>query len=954
MMKPIRGGLLLAALVTTCLTSPVSARIHAPVAAAAATSQGVAGIDIPHEEFTLPNGLRVIVQTDHTVPVVAVNIWYHVGSRNEDPGRTGFAHLFEHLMFQGSENHRDEYFRPFEQVGVTDRNGTTSFDRTNYYQTVPTPALDMALWMESDRMGHFLGAVTQEMLDEQRGVVHNEKKQRDGQPYGLVMDELLSGIFQAPHPYSHMPIGSSADLDAANLEDVQAWFKSWYGPNNAVLVLVGDVTLADAKKKAKRYFGHIAPSASVPKDVPDTPRLTESTRAIFPDRVPHVAIYRAWPAPHSEADDAAALQVLGSILGGGGSSRLRDRLIQRERVSTAVSAGYSGLEIAGVFSVTARVNDGVEAARVEALLDEEVRRMIAEGPTQAELDRVRFAIRAALVKGLPKVSMRAEILNQCATLNGRADCWREGIERLMALTPDRVRQAAKRWLDAPSHTVEVQKSEVAAGSLPEPAAPDIVRAPAVVPPPDPKFRAVGKGIDRSRGVPQVTEFPELELPPFQYATLSNGIDVTVVERSDAPLLTLAITLPGGVLADRRDGGKPLRASLTGSMLSRGAGNYDALEFAARAEEIGAQVGGSVSNDFTSFTMQGVKEKLGESLDLLNDLMFRPQFDATEIERTKEQAAASLASARSQPAGAVRRIVPHLLYGPDHLSGELVTEEVINAVTREDMVAFHKDRMRADGAQIVVVGDTTMAEIMPILEARFGSWKKSGAVEPAQNVEAALPAKPRVFLIDQPGAPQSMVAVAQLIPGQENDAATDAIDMATGVLGGGFVSRLNMNLREDKSWSYGAGASSGGGKDQRAWSASAMVQADRTADSMREIRDEIARFVSRETPATKAEIDRQKATLYALPGGLASNDMVAMVLLNARSSGWPDDYIEQYAARVRAMTPEQVTDAFARTIRPDALTWVVMGPLDQIEEQVRALDLGTVTVIDSEGKIVKGR
>ena len=372
-----RPRAVLAIAVSTLLAGGIVAAPRPAVAQRAAST-----VEIPYEEFTLPNGLRVIVHTDRKAPIVAVNLWYHVGSKNEVRGRSGFAHLFEHLMFNGSENHPGEFFDPFELVGATDQNGTTNQDRTNYFQNVPTTALDMALWMESDRMGHLLGAIDQKTLDEQRGVVQNEKRQGENQPYGRrIFARIFEALYPETHPYHWQTIGSMADLNAATLDDVKTWFRSWYGPNNAVLVLAGDIDAATARVMVTRYFGDIPASATLADMATNIPRREKDTREVIPDRVPQVRIYRVWPVAEYGSRESSLLQLLSHTLGGSASSRLDARLVHRDRLADTVSAFQWASEISGTFFITADVKKDVDPAKVEAIIDEELQRLLREGPT---------------------------------------------------------------------------------------------------------------------------------------------------------------------------------------------------------------------------------------------------------------------------------------------------------------------------------------------------------------------------------------------------------------------------------------------------------------------------------------------------------------------------------------------------------------------------------------------
>ncbi len=360
-------------------------------------------IEIPFEKFVLPNGLTLIVHEDHKAPIVGVNVWYHVGSKNEKPGRTGFAHLFEHLMFNGTEHWPGEFFEPLEEVGATGMNGTTNADRTNYFENVPTNALDLALWLESDRMGHMQGAITKEKLDEQRGVVQNEKRQGENQPYGRTWTLLTENTYPAGHPYSWSTIGSMEDLDAAELDDVKEWFKTYYGAANAVLSIAGDVDAQEVKKRVEHYFGDIPSGPPVDKQEVWVAKMTGTHRQQMQDRVPQARIYRAWNVPQWGTREAALLDLVADILGGGKTSRLYKRLVYQDQIATDASSYLYARELSGQFQVITTAHPSKTLGEVERALAEEVEKFIQEGPTQSELDLARTQTFAGFVRGLERV-----------------------------------------------------------------------------------------------------------------------------------------------------------------------------------------------------------------------------------------------------------------------------------------------------------------------------------------------------------------------------------------------------------------------------------------------------------------------------------------------------------------------------------------------------------------------
>ena len=946
------SGLLRHGTLTVALAIAMGGAGLLPAPAHARTAPAAAAVDIAYEQFTLPNGLKVVVHTDRKAPIVAVNVWYHVGSKDEPTGRTGFAHLFEHLMFNGSENHRGEYFDPFEMVGATDMNGTTNTDRTNYFQNVPTTALDTALWMESDRMGHLLGAIDQATLDEQRGVVQNEKRQGENQPYGQVWTKLNQSLYPVGHPYHHSVIGSMADLDAASLEDVKNWFRAWYGPNNAVLVLAGDIDVATAKAKVARYFGDIPAGPDMAQPAVDVAQRPATTREVMQDRVPQPRIYRAWNVAPTGTVEADQLGVLAQVLGGSSTSRLAKRLVHADKLVDNVSAGLSESQLGSNFLVFATVKEGVDPKRVEAIIDEELKRLLAEGPDAAELAQAKTVVRASFIRGVERIGGfggKADALASCAIYTGDPGCFRESLATVAAVTPATLQALGSKWLGVGDHTLVVVPGERTA--LAEEAA--VQPAPLTMPAVDARYSVQPSRVDRGTGVPLPSDFPELKFPELQRATLKNGTQVILAERHDIPVVQFALMFEGGFKVD--PAAKLGTSSFAMGMLDEGAGEYDALAFAARAEALGANLGGSASLDGASASLSALKENLDPSLALFTQMLRQPRFDQAEIDRVRASWIAGIKQEKARPNSAALRVLPPLLYGEGHpyampLSGS-GTEGSIAALTRADLVGYHQAWVRPEGATMVVVGDTTLKDIVPLLNRHLGDWKGIGApTAPTPVPEVALPKAPRVFLIDQPGAVQANIYVGELVPSTKSADATE-FGFADTVLGGQFSSRLNMNLREDKHWAYGSYSFASNAIGQRPWLAYAPVQIDKTAESVAELKREITDYVSGKTPPTANEVSKVKANeIRSLPGAYETGSAVMGTITGIVRYDRPDDYVFQRKAEIDALTPAVVAKA-AATIDPAALTWVVVGDLAQIEAPVRALNLGPVQVLDEDGKPV---
>jgi len=950
------------------MSAPSRPRLAALALALAATFGGVAAftpvaalaapkatVDIPFEEFTLPNGLRVVVHTDRKAPIVAVNLWYHVGSKDEPAGRTGFAHLFEHLMFNGSENHRGEYFAPFELVGATDMNGTTNSDRTNYFQNVPTTALDMALWMESDRMGHLVGAIDQKTLDEQRGVVQNEKREGENQPYGQVWDALGKALYPRTHPYHHSTIGSMADLDAASLDDVKGWFRTWYGPNNAVLVLAGDIDVATAKEKVSRYFGDIPASPTMAQPQVDVAPLATSTRSTMTDKVPQARVHRVWNVAQAGTPDLDKLQLFAQVLGGSKSSRLDKRLLHEDKLVDSISAAAYQMQLSSNFVITADVKQGVDPAKVEAIIDEELQKLLKDGPTKTELEQARTVFKAGFVRGIERIGGfggKADALAECTVYTGDPGCFRDSLKIIDTASARDLTTVANNWLTKGSHTLVVVPGDRTAVVEDASVTPAPMKLPAV----DPKYTTTPSTVNRADGPPKTTSFPDLKFPALQRATLKNGTTVILAERHDIPVVQMSYEFAGGFSADQ--GRKLGTSSFAMGMMDEGAGELDSLAFGDRAESLGANLGAGASLDGGKAYLSALRENLDPSVALFAKMLREPRFDQKEIDRVKASWLAGIKQEKARPNGAAMRVLPPLLYGAGHayaipFSGS-GTEDSIASLTRDDLVAFHRDWVRPEGATLIVVGDTTLKEIVPLLDKHLGDWKAAGDAPARPQIgEVARPAKPRIYLIDQPGAVQANIFAGEVVPSTK-DADSVRFDIANSVLGGEFSSRLNMNLREDKHWAYGAYSFSANALGQRPWMAFAPVQIDKTADSLKELHREIADYTSGKAPPKPEEVAKIQATeILSLPGAFETASAVMGSISGIVRYDRPDDYVFKRKAQIEALTPEQVKAA-AATIDPNALTWVVVGDLKQIEKPVRALNLGDVQVLDADGNKVTSK
>lgn len=933
-----------AAVAILAVLSPAAAlakKVKAPkVQKPAALSELVKRVDIPHEQFTLDNGLRVVVHTDRKAPIVAVSIWYGVGSGDEPKGKTGFAHLFEHLMFNGSGSWDSEFFTPLEEVGATDLNGTTWFDRTNYFQNVPTQALELALFLEADRMGNLLPAVTQQKLDNQRGVVQNEKRQGDSQPYGLLEYDALRNLFPEGHPYHHSTIGSMADLDAASLEDVQAWFKQFYGPNNAVLVLAGDIDVATAKPLVEKYFAAILRGPDVAEPQGGVPKRLQNTRNVLKDRVGAAQLNIGWAVPSQLTEDFVNLEIAVSILAGGDSSRLYNALVREAQVATAVNGFVLPFQISSTPSITIDIKPGVDPAEAEAKAQAVIDQFLAEGPTAAELQRVATRTVSTNIRGLEQIGGfggKAVTLAQGALYAGDPGFYKTQLARYANATPQSVQAAAKAWLATGSHRVLTVPGE--RGELErelEGAA--LTREP---PPPQPAVEA-----DRSK-LPKVQVASSLDLPTPERTTLSNGVQVTLVQRSSVPVVQVQASFDAGGAADSKD--KPGLQRLALNTMREGSLTRSGRQIAEEAELLGLELGTNAGGDTTSVSISALAPNLGPSLTLMSDVVRNPAFAQAELDRLRAIQITEIAQEESQPVGLLLRTLRPRMYGANHPYGSvspLGSKEGLAAITREDLVAFHQTWIRPDAMQLFVVGDISMQALKPQLEKAFGDWRPAAGV--AKGEKRFSPPAPegqgKVFVLNRPG-PSSVIAAAMPLPLKGSDDPI-ALRIANETLGGAFSSRLNIDLRETKGWSYGAGSQVTSGKEDLAFLAFALVQADRTADSVAAMKENIQGFLSSQ-PITAEELDRGvKNNTLSLPGSFETGDALLGAVRENALLGRPDDYHETLAARYRALTPQAVTAAAKAAIDPAKLIYLVVGDAAAAKAQFEKLGM-EVVLLDEE-------
>jgi zinc protease len=919
---------------TTLFAVALAAVVALPLAAQPAPAQPAASAvpQVEFEKFVLPNGLNVIFHVDRKLPIVHVNQWYHVGSKNELPGRTGFAHLFEHIMFQGSKNAPGEYFQYVERAGANLReggvNGTTSFDRTNYFATVPSGNLEYLLWVESDRLATLMDAFTEDKLDNQREVVRNERRQGlDNQPYGRAFKIIFENLHPAGHPYSWLVIGSHEDLQAASVDDVAEFFRRYYTPNNLTLVIAGDFDPANARTLVEKYFGGIPAGPALERPARYIPRLEGEKIFEVADRVPQERTYFAWPAPEFFAADEPSLDIASTILTDGLSSRLNKVLVYDRQLATNVSSFNMANEIAGAFIVTATAKPGASLAEIESIVTAEIARLAKEGPSAAEVARAKTKWEYEFVSGLERIGGfggKADRLAQYNTYLGDPAKFDDDVARYRAVTPASVKSAVGRYLDNRNRL--------------------LVRFH-----PENSSRAAASTVDRA-AAPQLGRDARFVTPEVKSARLENGMEIYVVERRDLPKVSVGLATRAGTIAD--PAGKEGLAHLTVQTIDMGTKTRTALQIEDALGDLGVTLGGQASREFSAVGFQVLRRNLEPALAIFADVVRNPQFPESEIAREKQRHLANLSQLANNPNAVAGRIRSMLAFGREHPYGRATTglPSTVATIGRDDIAAFHLNRWKPGSSALIFAGDITLDDARRLAAQHFGSW--SGGAAPAVEIPAASPADPRmVYLIDRQDAAQTVVS--QILPGParrtDDYHAFRLVDAVWG--GGGFGTRLNLNLREDKGYSYGVFSGMALYGNAGLWWAAGGVQTDKTKESVAEFVTELGN-ISGTLPITDVELAAaREARVRGYAQQFESLQRIAQQVAELWGSGLPMSELQREVDVTSQMEMAAVAAAAKRYALPDRSTLLLVGDLSKIEPEIRSLNLGEIVVLDAEGKPV---
>lgn len=891
------------------------------------------------KEYKLKNGLRVIFHQDRSTPVVAVNVWYHVGSKNEEPGRTGFAHLFEHMMFQGSKNYNTDYFTPLQEAGGT-INGTTNQDRTVYYEVVPSNFLELALFLEADRLGGLLEAMTQEKLDNQRDVVKNERRQRvDNQPYGTAFEKIGEIMYPKGHPYNWSTIGSLEDLSAASMDDVKSFFRQYYTPNNTVLVVAGDFDEKQAKQWVDKYFGPIAKGSPITRPNPKMPQLEKEIRTTVDDPLaPLPRRFMVWHSVPQYTADEPALDILSYILSTGRTSRLQSNIVYGKEMAQTIGAFNSTSEIGGMFQVMITARPGRSLDEIEKEVDAELERIKNTPPTADEMNRALTSIESQTIYGLQTVLGKGSQISTFAGYLGKPSYFQQDLDRYRRVTAADVQRVAKTYLTDKRLIMSYMPAK-AAGSQGTRAAnrPSSVKTEKV----DDKLIA-----EQTAKLPKPGPDPRLVLPPIEKTKLSNGLEVWMVEQKELPIVSMNLVLKTGSAGEPDD--KTGVAGFTTGLLNTGTKTRSATEIANQLQSIGASFGAGSSWDSTGISMQTLTRNLDKALDIYADVIVNPIFDAKEFETQRARSLVGLRQQKANPNAIANTVYNKVLYGSQPY-GRDSTETEIKSITRDDIVKYYESTFRPNNGVLIVVGDFNKATLKDSLEKKFADWKP-GTVADAAVPNAEKLSGTGIYLVDRPDSAQSVVSIGHVGIERSNPDYFPVVVMNS-ILGGAFTSRINMNLREDKGYTYGARTSFAFRKGAGPFTAAADVQTAVTKESVAEFMKEL-KGIRGAIPVTQKELDYNKQSLIRrYPSGFETVGGISSQLAGIAVYGLSDSYFNDYIANINAVTIDDINRVAAKYLDPEKMAIVIVGDRKVIEPGLKELGF-PITLMDTEGNIVK--
>jgi zinc protease len=915
------------------LALALSSSALVPVAAMAQAAPAVAAVEVPPIGFksrTLPNGMKVFYSTDRTTPNVTVQVWYGVGAKDDPNGRSGFAHLFEHLMFKATKDMPSETFdRMTEDVGGFN-NAFTANDTTAYYEVVPANHLERLLWAESQRLGALV--VDEKIFKSERDVVKEELRSRVlATPYGRFFRIEIPKNSYTVHPYKRPGIGSIAELDAATIDDVLNFHATYYRPDNASLIVVGNFDETQLNAWVDKYFAPLkTPKAALPRvTVKEPPRTGSKTVTTYAPNVPLPAVAITWQAPAASNPDTAALTVLDSILSGGKSSRLYNSLVYEQQIAQSAFSNNEGAAQPGLFYVAAIMAGGKTAEEGEKALLAQVARLRDAPPSAAELAEAKTELVAGAVRQRETIDGRANVLGAALIFEGDVAKANTGIAQLQAVTAADVQRVARKYLTEDTRVVirYLDESQRPAGE----AAPAVAE---VAPVASPKFTGQVWTLapEGSRQAPPglgAAVSPTLPAPAEK--VLANGLRVIVSRSSDLPLVTASLSVLSGAAAD--PAGRAGASAMMAELLTEGTTTRSAQQIASETEALGADLGAGSGVEASSVTLNVMPQNLKASMAIMADLVLHPAFAQEELDRVREQSLDGFTVALKTP-GSINGLIsaPVLYAGTPYGRIAGGTPASLPALTRDDLIAVHKTWWRPDNAVLVIVGDLTAEEGFALAEQAFGGWARPDAPLPARP-SADLVAAPRNIIIDLPNAGQAAVTVSRRGIAR-SDPRYYAGMVANTVLGGGYSARLNQEIRVKRGLAYGAGSGLSVRRVVGGFSASTQTKNESAAEVVALLRGEMKGMAER--PASPAELAARKSTLIGDFGrDLGTTDGLAGILGGLAVSGVPLTEMNVFTAKVEAVTADDVKAFSADIFDPAKANVIVVGDAKVFGEALAA-------------------
>jgi zinc protease len=930
-MRFVSGAIVLSALALAVPTAPAAPTTRAP--------------EIRYQRYKLPNGLEVLLHEDHKLPIVSVDIWYHVGPMKERAGRTGFAHLFEHMMFEGSKHVGEKaHIKYLEQAGATDINGTTDFDRTNYFETVPANQLETALWLESDRMGFLLDTLDRAKLTNQRDVVRNEKRQGEGSPYGIVDEDVYHELFPKTHPYYADVIGSHADVEAARLNDIREFFTQYYAPNNATMAIAGDYDPATIKALIEKYFGPIPSGPKVEVTPVTTPAITAERRAVVTDTVQLPKVILAWLAPTAFSPGDADANIAARVLGSGKSSRLYRELVYKHQIAQSASCEDDSLALASPFQCELIARPGVAPEKLEGEAEKIVDDFAAHGPTAEEVEWARNKIETGLISGLQRLGGFGGVADQLNYYNqytGDPGYLPKDLARYDAVTPASVQKIAQATLGKDQRVVVY-------GVPGKKVLDDVPRSPEdtdanvkITPQHTPEFEAA----EAWRSTPpQPGPERALVLPKPTVFTLNNGLTVYLVERHELPIVSVELMTLAGGAANPPD--RPGLAGITAALLTEGTEKRTSEQISNEASLLGTDLSSFSNSDSAGLAMSLLSRHLSHGLDLLADSAEHPAFPAADLERMRTRRLTGLLQQQDNPIQLALRAGQLNLFGAanPYAYDALGTADSLHDLTRDEIAGFYAQHYGPRGSLLELSGDVTPGEARKLAETAFGKWTSTAAPTAPPPAPAAPDRK--ILLVDKPGSPQT--ALLTFGVGMRRDSPDyPAVTVMNTMLGGLFSSRINMNLREEHGYTYGAASFFRYYRGTGPFISYAMVRTDVTAPALEQLFKELDGIHSK--PLTDAELRQAKNSIIrSLPGEFESDFGVNGQLANLWLFGLPQDYYTSLPAKIEAVSSADAQAAAAKYIRPENLLVIAVGDKGKIESGLKDLKLGPVEEWSEKG------